>query len=518
MPAATPCLTYERRRPELTALHLIVREHLETFLACVREERDAELPRYVVQELRRYVRCGILAYGFVRVVCSTCRKEIVVAYSCKCRGACPSCSARRMCDVAAHLVDQVMPDAPVRQWVLTAPFEVRRLMALRPEVLTACHRIFVTEIARWQKASSGLAGAETGSVTFVQRFHATLGSFVHFHVVQTDGVFTRDDDGAVRFHTGRAPSREEIADVAGRVAVRMTKWLLRRKLLDKRPVEERSNEAPELSALEASMQLSLFGASFLRIDGGAVLEVDDDHRRGHKSLWAAESGGFNVHAGVVIHAGDREGLERLCRYGARPPFSLERISLLADGRVAYLLRKPRSNGATHLVMTPVQFLGRIASLIPPPRFPLQRFSGVLAPNSSWRTAVVAMRPPEASGVEPRPSTRPKKSKSKKGAAAAAVFLSPANDTLAAPLLPAGAGQRTSLGAGLVPQGSGRMDWATLLRRVYRGDVLVCPCGGRRRIVADIHEPEAIAAILGHLGLPLEAPPLARARDPSDYAA
>ena len=168
-------------------------------------------------------------------------------------------------------------------------------------------------------------------------------------------------------------------------------------------------------------------------------------------------------------------------------------------------------------MTPVQFLARLASLIPPPRFPLQRFSGVLAPNSSWRAAVVAMRPAEASGVEPRPSTRPKK-KSKKDAAAAAVFLSPANDTLAAPLIPAGAGPRTSLGAGLATLGSGRMDWASLLRRVYPDDVLGCPCGGRRRIVADITEPEAIAAILGHLGLPLEAPPIARARDPSDHAA
>ena len=89
--------------------------------------------------------------------------------------------------------------------------------------------------------------------------------------------------------------------------------------------------------------------------------------------------GFNIHAGVLIHKGDREGLERLCRYGARPPFSLERISLLPDGRVAYRLKKPRSNGATHLVMTPIQFLARIAILIPPPRYPLQRFAGVLAP-------------------------------------------------------------------------------------------------------------------------------------------
>jgi hypothetical protein len=55
-----------------------------------------------------------------------------------------------------------------------APFEVRRVMALRAEALSACSRIFVEEIARWRKASVGLVGAETGSVTFVQRFNATL--------------------------------------------------------------------------------------------------------------------------------------------------------------------------------------------------------------------------------------------------------------------------------------------------------------------------------------------------------
>ena len=131
-PSASTSAAYARREPMSTVLHRIVREHLATFLATVREERGKGLPRYVEEELRRYLRCGILAHGFLRVVCSKCRREIVVAYSCKCRGACPSCSARRRCDAAAHLVDHVLPDVPVRQWVLTAPHEARRVLALRP--------------------------------------------------------------------------------------------------------------------------------------------------------------------------------------------------------------------------------------------------------------------------------------------------------------------------------------------------------------------------------------------------
>ena len=226
---ATPCSptssrrAYAPREPEKTALHVVVREHLETFLATVREERGKDLPYYVEQELRRYLRCGIHAFGCLLVVCPICGEEILVAYSCKCRGACPSCCARRMCGTACHLVDHVFPDVPVRQWVLTVPFEVRRVLALRPEALTACNRIFVEEITRFQKTKarvSGVRDGETGSVTFVQRFSGMLQSFVHFHVatiVTVHGgrsissisdivrsIFVSDDEDAVNSRRERA--------------------------------------------------------------------------------------------------------------------------------------------------------------------------------------------------------------------------------------------------------------------------------------------------------------------------
>jgi hypothetical protein len=367
-PSASP-RRYARREPEKSALHLVVREHLETFLATVREERGKDLPRYVEDELRRYVRCGILAHGFCRVVCQACGEQMLVAFSCKCRGACPSCSARRMCGTAAHLVDRVLPsEVPMRQWVLTAPHEVRRVLALRPDALTACGRLFVEEIARWQNQAAlcrGDAGGETGAVTFVQRFNSLLGCFVHFHVVVPDGVFVRQGE-AVTFREGPAPSRHDIADVAARVEARMVRWLGRRGLIDERPAEEQSNEAPEPSPLEACMQMSLFGGVFLRLahDGTPVPLDDQRFGIGTKSPWAAEAAGFNVHAGVTVRAGDRDGLERLLRYCARPPFSLERLSILQDGRIAYRLRKPRRNGATHLVLEPIAFLARISARSP----------------------------------------------------------------------------------------------------------------------------------------------------------
>jgi hypothetical protein len=153
-------------------------------------------------------------------------------------------------------VDEVLPNVPVRQWVLTAPPEVRRVLALLPDALAAQGRIFVEEIARWQKEQAqaqGLDGGETGAVTFVQRFSATLQSFVHNHVLAIDGVFTRETRGGPAvFHEGRVPSTIDVASVAARVEKRMRRWLRRRGLLDEVAAEDRSNEAPMLSPMEAS--------------------------------------------------------------------------------------------------------------------------------------------------------------------------------------------------------------------------------------------------------------------------
>jgi hypothetical protein len=139
-------------------LHVVVREHLETFLGTFRAQHGKGLPRYVEQELRRYLRCGVLAHGFLRVSCSSCRQEMLVAFSCKCRASCPSCGARRACAAAAHLVDEVLPEVGVRQWVLTTPPEVRHVLAVRPEALTAHARMFVEEIGRWQKEQARARG------------------------------------------------------------------------------------------------------------------------------------------------------------------------------------------------------------------------------------------------------------------------------------------------------------------------------------------------------------------------
>jgi len=124
---------YERRRPEETILHCLVRGHLETFLAQVGAKTGTGRTECVKDEFDAFLECGILAHGFLRVRCADCAHEKLVAFSCKRREFCPSCGARRMAESAAYLVDEVIPQVPVRQWVLSFPIPLRILFASHPE-------------------------------------------------------------------------------------------------------------------------------------------------------------------------------------------------------------------------------------------------------------------------------------------------------------------------------------------------------------------------------------------------
>jgi ribosomal protein S27E len=111
---------YARHRPEATLLYQLVERHYPEFVAA-REAAGRPLPKYVQEEFEAYLKCGRLEHGFLRVRCEDCHAEKLVAFSCKRRGFCPSCGARRMTDSAALLVDEVLPAKPVRQWVLSLP-------------------------------------------------------------------------------------------------------------------------------------------------------------------------------------------------------------------------------------------------------------------------------------------------------------------------------------------------------------------------------------------------------------
>jgi len=140
-----------------------------------------------------------------RLACTRCGEELAVAFSCKARVFCPSCVARRMSDAAAHLVDEVLPEAPVRQWVCTLPWAVRKAAGYKrafcTELIEAFTGVLLAELRRRAKGVFGLrrAGdAHPGLVVFVQRSDGALR--LNVHVLALDGAYVRGTGGTLAFH------------------------------------------------------------------------------------------------------------------------------------------------------------------------------------------------------------------------------------------------------------------------------------------------------------------------------
>ncbi|MBK8011529.1 MAG: transposase zinc-binding domain-containing protein [Deltaproteobacteria bacterium] len=170
---------------------------------------------------------GVRACGFVLLFCDRCQREHALASSCKGRAICPSCGARRMQETAAHLVDDVLPDVALRQYVLSPPFELRGLLACKREVLAKMVNFFVRAIFEqlngWARCQ-GLPEPKCGAVTFIQRFTKTLNISPHLHVLVLDGVFANEEEGP-RFVESPAPTNRDLLSLAQSVFKKMEKFL-----------------------------------------------------------------------------------------------------------------------------------------------------------------------------------------------------------------------------------------------------------------------------------------------------
>lgn len=289
--------------------------------------------------------------------CDACRRSLVVAFSCKGRGVCPSCAARRMCDSAARLVDHVLPERPARQWVLALPYSLRGLLAVRGEVLNAVAKVFVEEVFRWQRAQVDAKAKLHGAALLVpQLFGGSLNLSPHLHAVFLDGVFAED----AGFEKAPRPTAADLTSIVSRIAERTERWLTRRGYTFDPTAHERPPDFAEQAA-----QTSLRLGQLATVDPqGRVTPLDRRPARPAEHKTKAVERGFDLHADVTVGEADRDGRERLLRYLLRPPLSLERLSITKDGRDE---RKYQSAGATHIVMTPTEFLARLSALVFPPR-------------------------------------------------------------------------------------------------------------------------------------------------------
>jgi len=176
-PPASPHV-YQRHRPETTALYEVVRDNLETLYGAIDDGALAvRIPKHARKELDAYLDCGLLCRGFARLRCEECGESRLVAFSCKGRGFCPSCMGRRMSATAVNLIERVLPQSGLRQWVLTFPFPWRRRLAQDGALFGNLTRIFVETVHAFyagRAARDGALGAKTGAVTAVQRTSSDL--------------------------------------------------------------------------------------------------------------------------------------------------------------------------------------------------------------------------------------------------------------------------------------------------------------------------------------------------------
>ena len=165
-----------------------------------RAGRHAHAPAYVEQAFRNYLECGIFVYGFARDRYADCGHDFLVAFSCKGRGVCPSCSTRRMRDPAAHLTDHIFPRLPVRQWVLSVPKRLRYFLRSDPNALNTALRIFLrvihSNLHQHCASATGIDKRDVhlGACAFIHRFGSSLNTHVHFHICVIDGVFEAGED------------------------------------------------------------------------------------------------------------------------------------------------------------------------------------------------------------------------------------------------------------------------------------------------------------------------------------
>ena len=442
---------YHRHRPEQSALYSIISKHYPHFVREI-ERVGGHLPGFVRQEFEDYLRCGLLEHGFLRVKCDGCLHEHLVAFSCKRRGFCPSCGARRMVESAAHLVDHVFPEAPVRQWVLTFPFLLRFLLAAQPAALSQVLAVVQRGISTFLIHHAGLkvsSGARTGAVTLIQRFGSALNLNVHLHMLFLDGAYTFSDNRTC-FHRARRPTDLELARLLDTLSRRIARVLERQGLLIPEPVHpyldlEPGSSLDHLQAASIQYRIAIgphTGRKALTLY--SVPPTED----APNNVLLAKLAGFSLHAATVCEAYQRSRLERLCRYITRPPIATKRLSVDGRGRVVYQYKQPFRDGSTHVILEPLDFMARLAALVPRPRLNLTRFHGVFAPNFKHRQRIVPRR---------------------------------------------GQG-RVDADKPMAP-----MTWVQRLNRVFAIDIETCPhCGGTLRVIACIEEPALIARILGHV--------------------
>ena len=384
-----------------------------------------------------------------------------------------------MHDTAAHLVDRILPIVPYRQRVIAYPKWLRILLARDAGIMSKARNIFLASIFVWQRKQARKKGIEgrigVGAISFDQRFGDSLNLSPHTHAVIPDGVFTIEKNKAI-FHRIQNPRDDDVQRINERIVSKIRRMLEQKGLI--REQEDSEEITPDTMDLLA-----------LTIQRTAQRKNLNNNESRPRSRLSSGIEGFSLQAGTHVHENDREGLEHLCGYGARPSIALTRLKRHEDGKYEYSLKYPLPNGECRLILTGQQMMARLALLVPRPKIHLIHYTGVFAANSNWRKIIVP------------------KSLDSKCKHCNQITEEHCSDEVHKIF------KSDCYIASQEPNPRERyLDWASLMKRVYGKDILNCSeCGKPRKIIAYIDDPPIVRKILIHLGMPTTGPPRSPAR-------
>ena len=296
-----------------------------------------------------------------------------------------------MASRAARWVDEVFPNVAVRQLVLTVPWPRRWLLARKPKLVKGILRIGLQEVFRWYKRKAkqrGLLHPKCGSVSVVQRFGSALNLNVHFHCLMMDGVYAFDPKTKnIGFHRFGKMTTKDVEDLVVRIASKAERWL------DKRGYgqhDEVFDDPDDAMGLIQGASIAGRVATGRRAGQKARRVQRIKGREFTLPSMCATYRGYNLHAGVVVGARNRKGLEGLCRYIMRPPLAKDRLKPLGNGSYDLRLKTPWADGTSSLRLSAMEVMERLASLVPPPRAHQVIYHGLFAARSRWRKHVMPL--------------------------------------------------------------------------------------------------------------------------------
>lgn len=227
-----------------------------------------------------------------------------------------------MADTAAHLVDRVFPEVPVRQWVLSVPYPLRYRLAYDSSLVRDVTQIFVRAVFSSIRRRAGVPAcdrkARCGAVGFIQRFSDALNLDPHVHLMALDGIYIEEGNGKPKFQRVGPPTDAEVSRVAKRVHRSVTR------LMEQRGLGPRTDsDEADLLLLDEPLLAELYSASITgRVATGPragkrIVRVGDELDFTGAIIKSGQCcaliEGFSVHAGVCSPARDRFRLERLLR-------------------------------------------------------------------------------------------------------------------------------------------------------------------------------------------------------------